>query len=221
MNIYMIAQYLAPEGAGEDRILKLGRELVARGHDVTLMTGSGAVDLDLGQKRIGITELSGLRVIAFNVPHDFNMNRWSKLLGFIKFSRMAGKQGRNLPRPDLITAVSPPLTAAWPAVNLSRLYRVPLVVELRELWPDLPIKRGTLRNGLAIKAARRLEQKIYEQANRIVASDQEIAAAVGERLVEQARVKVVEEDSDERSLIEKYDLALAGLNVFSKETRHP
>jgi len=220
MNIYMIAQYLAPEGAGEDRILKLGRELVARGHDVTLMTGSGAVDLELGQKRIGITELSGLRVIAFNVPHDFKMNRWSKLFGFIKFSRMAGKQGRNLPRPGLIMAASPPLTAAWPAVNLSTFYKVPLVVEIRELWPDLPIKRGTLGNSQVIKAARRLEQRIYEKANRIVASDREIASAVRERLVEQAKVKVVEEDSDERSLIEKYDLAFQGLNISKKEKKN-
>jgi len=220
MNIYMIAQFLVPEGAGEDRFFKLGRELVARGHDVTLMTGSGAVGLELGHKKIGITELGGLRVIAFNVPHDFNMNRWSKLLGFIKFARMAGKQGRNLPRPDLIMAVSPPLTAAWPAVNLSRFYRVPLVVELRELRPDVHIKSGTLGNGLAIKAARGLEDKIYKQANRIMTSDQEIAAAVRGRLVEETIVRVVEEDEDERSLIDNYDLALAGLNGFKKETRH-
>jgi len=220
MNIYMIAQYLAPEGAGEDRFFKLGRELVARGHDVTLVTGSGAVGLELGHKRIGITELGGLRVIAFNVPHGFSMNRWSKLLGFFKFARMVGKQGRNLPRPGLIMAASPPLTAAWPAVSLSTFYKVPLVVEIRELWPDLPIKRGTLGNSQVIKAARRLEKRIYEKANRIVASDREIASAVRERLAEQTKVKVVEEDSDERSLIEKYDLAFQGLNISKKENKN-
>lgn len=213
MNIFIISQSLDASGKGDDRLFKLGREMASRGHAVTTLTSSKAVDMDLGQKKIGLFHKNGLTVIAFNVPYKREMSGIKKAIANFKFARMTGKQGKNLPKPDLIIVKAPPLTAAVPAMKLSEYYRVPLVAEFRELWPDALIEQGNLKNGLAIKALQRLEQKIYEKANRIIALDEKIAGAIRERWIERAKVSVIENTEDEGQLIESYDRALKGLGL--------
>ncbi len=211
MNILIISQYLDTKGKGDDdRLFTLGREMVSRGHAVTTLTSNGAVEMDLGRKKIGLFQQKGLNVIAFNVPYASEMTKAQKAFANLKFARMAGKQGRGLPKPNLILVKSPPLTAAIPALRLSAHYGVPLVAEFRELWPDALIERGNLKNGLIIKALKNLEQKIYEKANRIIALDQGLAEKIKERWIERAKVSVVEDTEDEEALIAGYKTALKG-----------
>ncbi len=213
MNILIISQYLDTDGKGEDRFFKLGRELVSRGHTVTTLTSNGAVDMDLGRKKIGLFQKNGLNVIAFNVPYASEMTGVQKAYASLKFARMAGVQGRSLPGPDLIMVKSPPLTAAIPALRLSAYYGAALVVECRELWPDVLIERGHLKNALVIKALKRLEQDIYEKAGRIIALDQEVAKKIKERWVERAKISVIEDTEDEKALIAGYDSAFKGMGL--------
>lgn len=213
MNIFIISQSLDSKGKGDDRLFKLGREMASRGHAVTTLTSNKAVDMDLGRKKIGLFQKNGLTVIAFNVPYEREMSGIKKALANFRFARMAGKQGKNLPKPDLIIVKSPPLTAAVPAMKLSEYYRAPLVAEFRELWPDALIEQGNLKNGLVIKALQRLEQKIYEKANRIIALDEKVAGAIKKRLIERAKVSVIEDTEDEGLLIESYNRVLKGLGL--------
>ncbi len=215
MNIYIIAQDLDFCDQGEDRFFKLGRKLNSRGHDVTVFTVSGAVDLDLGKKKIGLVQKNGLKVIAFNVGRDPRRGGFKKLFACLKFARMTWRQGQRHPRPDLVIAASPPLTAVLSALKLTEYYRVPLVMEVRELWPG-----GNLCNGVLTKACQRMAQKTYEQAGRIIACRPEIAAAIKERLVEPDKVQVIEDRGDERLLIEKYEGAIEELTVKNKNSPH-
>jgi glycosyltransferase involved in cell wall biosynthesis len=56
-----------------------------------------------------------------------------------------------------------------PAVYSSWRRRVPMVFEVRDLWPELPIAVGALTNPVAIAGARWLERFAYRNASRIVA----------------------------------------------------
>ncbi len=211
MNLYMIAQYLNLEGPQEDRLLKVGRGYQEKGHDVTVFTINRVQNFNLGSKKIGLIHKAGLKIITFNVPLEKEMGALKKAQSFLKFARMTGRQGKMLPKPDLILAVSPPLTATLPALSLSKHYGVPLVAEIRELWPDGPLERGTMQNGLLVKAARRLEQRLYEKAGRIVAWRDDIAGTVKERWVERAKVAVIEEGLSEEQLIDRYEQIFKGI----------
>ena len=46
---------------------------------------------------------------------------------------------------DIIYASSTPLTIAIPAIIYSKLKGKPMVFEVRDLWPELPIAVGALR----------------------------------------------------------------------------
>ena len=215
MNLYIIAQYLDLNGAQEDRLLKVGQECIKRGHDVTVFTINRVSDLDLGDKKIGLRQKNGLKIITFNVPLEREMGALKKGYAFLKFARMTSRQGKQLPPPDVVLTVSPPLTAALPAMNLSKSFNVPLVAEIRELWPDGPVQRGTMKNGLVIKAARKLEQQLYEKADRIVALNEPILGAIKERWVERAKLSVIKEDLSDEQLIEQYEKVFRG--ITSKE----
>jgi hypothetical protein len=95
------------------------------------------------------------------------------------------------PGPDLVIASTPPLTVAHAALSLSRRYRVPLILEVRELWPDAVIKRGTLRNKALIKLTRRLEQQAYHQASLIIALNTSIANTIKESTVDHDKISIL------------------------------
>jgi glycosyltransferase involved in cell wall biosynthesis len=58
---------------------------------------------------------------------------------------------------------------ALPAVAASKRHRVPLVFEVRDLWPEAPIQMGALRSAVGIRLARALERAVYRSAEHVVA----------------------------------------------------
>src|SRR5882672_9531899 len=70
-------------------------------------------------------------------------------------------------RPDLIVCVTPPLELALTAYALKLLWRVPFVLWIKDLVPDIAIQLGMLKNPAAIALARKLETFAYAHANKL------------------------------------------------------
>lgn len=68
-------------------------------------------------------------------------------------------------RCDVIICTSPPLTVSLTGWVLSKLKRVPLVFEVRDLWPESAIDTGVIRNKWLIKMLYWLERKSYSWAD--------------------------------------------------------
>ena len=69
----------------------------------------------------------------------------------------------------MVFATSPPLTIGLAGIAAARRWRVPLVFEVRDLWPEAPIQMGALRSPVAQRAARGLERATYRAAAHVVA----------------------------------------------------
>ena len=139
------------------------------GHAVTMITGNSCLDLPLGSEPYRVMDIEGMEVIVLNAPYASTMVSGQRIRSFVNYARRAQSVGRRLPRPDVVLATSTPLTVALPGIRLSRRFRIPLVFEVRDLWPEAPIQMCALRNPLAISAARMLERKAYRRAARIIA----------------------------------------------------
>jgi glycosyltransferase involved in cell wall biosynthesis len=72
-------------------------------------------------------------------------------------------------RPDVIYAVSTPLSVGFLGFVLSRLWRRPYVFEVTDLWPDALLALGVAKKGPALLIARWMERTCYRGASRIVA----------------------------------------------------
>jgi glycosyltransferase involved in cell wall biosynthesis len=132
---------------------------------------------DSKEKKWFVTNVEGMRVHWLPVPYSNKLNYASRIIAFSRFAFAAARRAVSL-KCDIIFASSTPLTIALPAVYAARIKRVPMVFEVRDLWPEVPIAIGVLRNPLARWAARRLERFAYKNASRVVALSPGMAAGV-------------------------------------------
>lgn len=166
MRIAYLHQYfVTPAMPGGTRSYEMARRLVAHGHDVHMVTSDQSPG---GRVPWRTSTEAGIRVHWAAVPYDNRMPHWRRLWAFFSFAFGATRRTCGI-RPDLIFATSTPLTIAIPALLASWWLRVPFVFEVRDMWPDVPIALGALRNPLARWVARWLERTTYRHAVRVVA----------------------------------------------------
>ena len=216
MHIYIVAQYLNVAGNGEDRLLELSRQWLARGNIITVFTINSGSSLELGKKKIGLFKEGGITTVTFNAPYSPQMGAKDKLNSYRRFARMVKKQGLALPKPDLIISVTPPLSAAIAALWLSKKTGARLITEVRELWPAALKERGTLRNWPLYKYLSTLEEKQYLRSDHLVAINEEIAGAIKERGVKQDKISVVPLKAEAQEQFLAYNRLAASLKSFAK-----
>src|SRR5690606_4944314 len=165
MNILYIHQYfLTPQEPGGTRSYWLAQELIKNGHQVTMLTSSVKFKEEIKELNI-----DGIKVIYVKEDYDQNMSITRRLKAFVKFmykSSMIGMQQKNI---DLVIATSTPLTIGIPALVLKWFKKIPYIFEVRDLWPEVPIQMGAIKNKWIIKATRFLEKRIYKNAKHVIA----------------------------------------------------
>ena len=170
MHILYIHQYFTtPEEGGGTRSYEFARYLVKQGHKVTILTGTES-STSLG----GVTQkkdeyIEGIHVIYLKTPYSNYMPFKKRLNSFIDFSWRSTLLGSKIEKYDLIFVTSTPLTVAIPGIILSFFRRVPMVFEVRDLWPEVPIQMGVIKNPIIIKFLHWFEIFTYKYSKHIVA----------------------------------------------------
>lgn len=113
--------------------------------------------------------VDGIRVISFSVPYSQSMGVLQRLRAFSDFMLRATSEGLKHRDVDLVIATSTPLTVGYPALRIKRQLKIPYVFEVRDLWPEVPIQMGALKNPIVQRVARWFEKKIYMNASHVVA----------------------------------------------------
>ncbi|BCJ40907.1 glycosyltransferase WbuB [Actinoplanes ianthinogenes] len=179
MRIVYIHQYYCNPGmAGGIRSYEQAKRLVARGHTVDVIT----TDITPGDRELGwkITHEDGITVHWFRIPYNNHMSYARRLRAFAEFMVLATTRAARMSA-DLVFATSTPLTVAVPGVLAARLRRVPFVFEVRDLWPEVPIEMGALRNPVTRGLAGALATFAYRNAAEVVALSPGMAAGVTRR----------------------------------------
>ena len=167
MKLLYIHQYFTtPNQSGGTRSYWISKELLKRGHRVTMLTSDirGKGEKDIVRKNI-----DGIEAIYLKVPYSQKMSVIQRLLSFVRFmfrSTWIALKEKDL---DLIIATSTPLTVGFPALVVNKLKKTPYLFEVRDLWPEVPIQMGALNNKLAQKVAIWFEKTIYKNAVHVVA----------------------------------------------------
>lgn len=168
MKILYLHQYFnTPSMAGGTRSYEMARRLVAWGHEVHMITTDRDGLFPQGQKWHE-TEEAGIHVHWTPIPYSNAMSYNERIRAFFAFSWRAARKAVAIGG-DIVFATSTPLTIALPGVYASKRLKVPMVFEVRDLWPEVPIALGVLKNPLVIAAARWLERFAYRNSAHIVA----------------------------------------------------
>ena len=193
MRVVYLHQYFnTPEMSGGTRSYEMARRLVAAGHQVDLLTTWREPTAKRGWF---VTQEAGITVHWLPVPYSNHMGARERLRAFWRFATTSARRAASLPA-DVIFATSTPLTIAVPAIIASVWRRRPMVFEVRDLWPDVPVAVGALTNPLAIRAAYWLEYLAYHMSRRIVTLAPGMKASVVSRGISDSLVSVIPNGCD-------------------------
>lgn len=197
MRILYLYQYLSTrEGSGLSRAYEFAVRLQEKGHQVTVVTSPTQLPPAYREvTRTTYAVIDGISVIILPVPYSNKMSFSRRIRSFLAYSFHAARAAFATPA-DVIYASSSPLTICIPAILGSMWQRIPMVFEVRDLWPELPIAMGALKNPLARWAAQAMEWASYHWATHVVALSPGMKAGVMRRGIAEPRVTVIPNSSD-------------------------
>ena len=145
----------------------------ADGHNVDVVAGPGP-SLAGGRDRLHVTRSHAKQ----------NSRSGSLLRRVLRNSTLGGRlqaAGCRRPRPDVILSSMPPLSVGLAGLELARHHSAPLVVEVRDLWPDSVAELTMIRRGPLIRRMAAQERRIYQAATRLSTVTESIAQRVQSR----------------------------------------
>ncbi len=199
---YIHQHFVLPGEPGGSRPYEFARRMAAAGHEVTMICGRDeAMD----------KTVDGIHVRRLAIPYRNEMSKRERIVSFLNFLVRASAVAARVPA-DVIYASSTPLTVAVPGIVAKFTQRAPLVAEIRDLWPEVPIKLGYLNNPVAIFLAKQLEKAFYAASSEVVALSPSMADGVKE-VAPKKRVTVIPNASD----FERFDIPAEQRAAFRKE----
>lgn len=160
-----------PGGSRWNEITKTWTDL---GHDVTVIGGmmhynGNAKRQEYKGKYFVKKKQGNVHIFRTHVSESYNSGFLGRLWGYFSFmfsSLWAGlfKVKGNY---DVVIVTSPPLFVGISGYLISLMKRIPMVFEIRDLWPESAIDTGVLTNKMVIKLAYAVEKFIYKKARLI------------------------------------------------------
>lgn len=191
----------------------MARRWAAAGHDVQLIAARRQPsDDDKGWRE---EQIAGFTLHSCLVPYSNSMSYRRRIKAFVDFAVAAGRRARSLGG-DVVFATSTPLTIALPGVYAAKRLRIPMVFEVRDLWPEVPIAMGALKNPATIYLARRLEKFAYNNSTRVVALSPYMADGVARAGFPRDRIVLAPNSSD----LDFFDPTPAAGVSFIDDHRH-
>ncbi len=184
MRILFVSQYFAPEmTAASARLAPLAAGLAARGHEVEVISGlpnhpQGVVYEGFRDSLFVRRRGSGLRVRHVWVRASPEKGMKPRLLSYASYAASASVAGALTGRPEIIFASSPPLSVGAVGLLLAKRHRVPFVLDVRDLWPEIAVSLGELSDPAVIRRVEQLEAFLYRQATTVTTPTQPFASHV-------------------------------------------
>ena len=171
-----------------------------RGYEVSVLTTSphfnlieGALNEQPLQKRfLGLfyqSDFNGIKV--FHIPLKKHKSTLLRMLSFIYWHKMSFFVGLFVKRPDVILTPSPPLTSGLLAILLAKLKGAKTIYNVQEIYPDLLINLGHLKNTFLINFLKRLERFVYNSSNVVTTIDKQFYNIIKPRIKQENSLHII------------------------------
>lgn len=197
MNILFITQYYPPEtGAAAERAREFVRFLMENGHIVQILTAlpnhPGGVVHEGYRNRLLLRENNDgtqvVRTYVFSSPRKTLLTRLANYLSFA-FSALLGFIF--VKRPDVILMTIPPLFLAATGLIYKYAMKRPLVLDVRDLWPQAAVDLGEVRESSLTRALARLEMLFYQKSDLITVVTKGILDSLVSRGIPERKIHLI------------------------------
>ena len=174
MKILVVTQYYYPEmGAPAARYYDFAKYWTRWGNSVTILTAfpnfpDGKIEKKYRWKFRAMENIDGASVIRSYIWSRPHPGFWIKASGYFTFA-ISGCLNLIFQREkhDVVIATLPPPGAGIPALMLNIFSKIPLVIDIRDFWPEGLVNSGRIRNNLLIKMLGNFEKLLYHKAKLI------------------------------------------------------
>lgn len=194
MKLLIVTQYFWPENF---RINDLVAQLVRRGHQVTVLTGSpnypgGEIYPDFKANRASYARFEGAEVVRVGLlPRGQGAARL--MLNYLSFALTASLIGpwklrrRNY---DAIFVFEPsPITVGIPAIVLKWIKRAPIAFWVLDLWPQSLRAVGAVRSEVVLNLVEGLVRIIYRNCDVVLAQSKSFMHVITQQIGDASRIK--------------------------------
>lgn len=198
MNLVVVTPHFAPDVAPTGSVMtRIVGELAELGHSIEVITSlpwyrHHAVEPAFEGKLMRHEDIRWGRITRlhpFPAPHKRALIH--RAAAFAGFSAMGAAVGARGHRVDGVLAVSPPLTLGLTGWAIARARRASFVFNIQDVYPDVAVDLGVLKEGPLLSATRRLERFCYDRADAISVLSEELQGNVGAKTARPDKVRVI------------------------------
>ena len=204
MRILILSQWFDPEPTFKG--LLFARELVARGHQVEVLTGfpnypGGKVYPGYRVRPWVREKLDGIDVLRVALYPSHDNSGFERVLNYASFALSAAVIGTALIRkPDVMYVYHPPITVGLASAVIGFLRRTPFIYDIQDLWPDTVAASGMMSNPTALGLLCNLCKFVYRRASHITTLSPGIKDTLALRGVPPGKMDVIYNWCDEDSV---------------------
>lgn len=165
MKVLLVTPHYPPEIRSVSVLMsQLAEDLAARGHAVTVLAPYPPSHVDEAPARPSRVPPDSVRVIRVAALPFVKVPRAVRAVTHVTLAASMVWSGLRAGRHDAVLVYSPPLPLALAAEVLARRRRVPLVVNVQDIYPQALIDLGLARNPVVLAVLRWLESRAYRRA---------------------------------------------------------
>ena len=176
MNVWIVNHYaIPPSMGGLVRHYYFSKYLQKKGHNVKIFTSSKIHNTDINMikdKSLYKEEMEDGVEYTFVRSRDYKGNGLDRIINMIDTPFKIQKAMRcfyKKEKPDVIYTSSPDLFVAFFALLFGKMHKIPVVVEIRDLWPESIVEyNGMSRKNPIIQILYQLEKWIYKKADQLI-----------------------------------------------------
>jgi len=168
----ILTQYFHPEvGAPQVRLAAMARELARLGHKIEVVTAlpnypQGKIFAEY-KRRFYVLENWENIIIHRVWMYTATGASFKRLFSYFSFVFTAFWGLRKAQRPDYLFVESPPLFLGITGFLTAKMWKVPFIFNIADLWPDYVRALGLMGDDFTFRWAEKLEKYLYQKANYI------------------------------------------------------
>ena len=174
-NVWIVNHYATYFQQG-GRHYQFGKRLLERGYSINIITANtlhgtdNTVPVENGKYTKRNTY--GVPTIYIKVP-EYKGNGLKRIVNMLMFNRNVKKYAEELQdelgKPDIIYCSSPQIFTCLSALQLGKKFKVPVISEVRDLWPATIVAMGKLSSrGILARILFAMEKYIYSKSSAVI-----------------------------------------------------
>lgn len=200
-RILLITQWFDPEPSFKG--ILFAKELVSRGFEVEVITGfpnypGGTLYDGYRVKFIQKEVIDGVLVTRVPLFPSHDKSKLGRVFNYLSFAFSSLIYGLFFSkRADVIYAYHPPLTVGISALIIKLFRRVPIVLDIQDMWPDTLKATGMISNSRLLGSVSKVCNFIYSGVTKIVVLSPGFKDLLIDRGVPENKIEIIYNWADE------------------------